>query len=226
MPAFSRSAVLILAVLASCTLPAQRRGALVSSTPADLARKYDLVDLRQVAPDVRIDLRYASKDNVARRRLYPARMPCLLRRATAEKLKRAQAALAAQGYGIRVWDAYRPPEVQVILHHHARDTGLFLSPENGWSRHCGGVCVDATMVDRHGNEVRMPTWFDENLERASSRGVDADPEVRRNLAIFHLAMRKAGFVPLPSEWWHFDDADFLYHPQPVIFSRQLGIQVL
>ena len=175
-------------------------------------------------PDAVIDLRYATPDNVAQRPLYPARMPCLLRIETAEKLKTAQTLLRAQGYGLRIWDAYRPPEAQETLHSHAGSTGMFLSPEaTGWSRHCGGIAVDLTLVDAHGNVLRMPTGFDQDLANASRHYRGNDPVVKQNLQILQAAMQQAGFIQLESEWWHFDDKDYLHDPQQIVYARQLAI---
>ena len=190
------------------------------------AQKHDLVDVRKVIPGISIELRYASVDNLTKRRLYPINMPCLLRGGTVEKLKMAQQNLQRQGYAIRVWDAWRPPEVQILLDDIAGHTGLFLSPESGWSRHCGGVSVDATMLNQQGEEVRMPSRFDEDIEHARPDYTGDDPEVRRNLAIFQKAMREAGFAVLSTEWWHFDDISHLYTPQPVVFGWELNIHPL
>lgn len=182
-----------------------------------------LVAVAQAVPGARVDLRYQTAANVTGRPLYPADMPCLLRRSTAEKLARAQELLQARGCGLKIWDAWRPPEAQQKLHEHGARTGMFLDPAKGWSRHCGGVSVDATLVDARGRELEMPTYFDENLEHAASDTRHPDPAVRANVALLHEAMRAAGFAPLPGEWWHFDDLEFLYTPVPVIHAADLGL---
>jgi zinc D-Ala-D-Ala dipeptidase len=189
-----------------------------------LAEKFGLVDVRKEVPDIVVDLRYTTAQNVTGKPLYPRRMPCLLLRPTVERLKLAQARLRAQGYGLKIWDAWRPTEVQEKLHAQGGRTGMFLNPQFGWSRHCGGVCLDATLVDAEGREQPMPTYFDENLDHAASNQTPADPVVRRNLALLHQAMREAGLVPLPAEWWHFDDIDFLYDPVPVVRGRDIGFR--
>ena len=137
-----------------------------------LAAAHSLVDVSKAGPGISIDLRYATAENVARRPLYSPRMPCLLRRETAEKLRIAHESLRAEGYGIRVWDAYRPPEVQEALAAAGEATDLFVSPEIGWSRHCAGVAVDVTLVDAKGHPQAMPTAFDTDspLARADYRG--------------------------------------------------------
>ena len=227
---FSRPAhalpVVLITLLGSCTPGRfEHRSAIVPSQAIAKARNYGLIDVRQAIPDIIVDLRYATRQNVTGRPLYPWNMPCLLRPPTVERLKIAQATLRAQGYGLRIWDAWRPPEVQEKLYQHGGGTGMFLDPKAGWSRHCGGVSLDATLVDADGRELRMPTYFDENLEHASSHQTPSDPEVRQNLQILHSAMRAAGLKPLPTEWWHFDDIDFRENPVLVIWGRDVGVNV-
>jgi hypothetical protein len=218
--------LLILLYLSACSSgPTERRSAIVPHQAISKALTYGLVDVRAAIPDIVIDLRYATAQNVAGRPIYPRHMPCLLRASTVERLKNAQASLRLQGYGIRIWDAWRPPEAQHVLYSHGGRTGLFLAPSTGWSRHCGGISLDATLVDQDGREQRMPTYFDEDLEKAASTIRPNDPEVQRNLDLLHHAMRRAGLKPLPGEWWHFDDEDFLHHPVPVITAASLGMVI-
>lgn len=206
--------------LAGCAV---NRGAFHPKRTVALAEKHGLVDVRKAVPDIVVDLRYTTAQNVTGQPLYPRRMPCLLLRPTVERLKLAQARLRAQGYGLKIWDAWRPTEVHERLHAHGRDTGMFLDPQFGWSRHCGGVALDATLVDARGREQLMPTYFDENLAHAGSNQTPTDPVVRRNLALLHGAMREAGLMPLPAEWWHFDDIDFLYEPGQVVVGSEIGV---
>ncbi len=220
------------ATLCSCASPQQGRGTLYADSTLDaghsheLARKHDLVDLRKVIPGIAIDLRYATADNVTGQPIYPSHMPCLLRSETAKKLKQAQAILHAQGYGLRIWDAYRPPEAQETLHKHASSTGMFLSPNTGWSRHCGGIAVDLTLVDSQGREQHMPTGFDRDFAHASRNYRGADPLVKQNLQVLQAAMKQAGFIQLESEWWHFDDAEYLNHPQPIVYGWEIALPAM
>lgn len=199
-----------LLLLSACSAPSRQKG---------------LVDLRRTIPSIAVDLRYQTAQNVTGKPLYPADMPCLLRESTAKKLKKAQSLLRAQGYGLLVWDAWRPPEAHQRLYGKGAQTGMFLDPVHGWSRHCGGISLDATLVDREGREQPMPTYFDEDFHRASSHQQPRDPIIRRNLQMLHQAMTQAGFKPLPGEWWHFDDLEFLYRPIPVIWARDIGVRV-
>lgn len=221
--------------LSSCASPQRGRGTLYANDTLDsgrplgagrtleLARERGLVDVRKVIPGITIDLRYATADNVTGQPIYPLHMPCLLRTETAEKLKRAQSILQAQGYGLRIWDAYRPPEAQQTLHKAGGSTGMFLSPNAGWSRHCGGIAVDLTLVDAQGNPQRMPTGFDQDFAQASRNYTGKDPVVKQNLQMLQTAMKQAGFIQLESEWWHFDDAEYLNNPQPIVYGWRIAL---
>ena len=220
------------ATLSSCASPQQGLGTLFSDSPLDAGRTLELalerhlVDVRKVIPDIDIDLRYATADNVTGHSIYPSHMPCLLRKETAKKLLQAQAILCAQGYGLRIWDAYRPPEAQEALHKSGGSTGMFLSPNAGWSRHCGGIAIDLTLVDAQGREQRMPTGFDQDFTHASKNYRGGDPVVKQNLQVLQAAMKQAGFTQLESEWWHFDDTEYVNHPQPIVYGWQIALPAM
>ncbi|MBX7206854.1 MAG: hypothetical protein K1X78_00965 [Verrucomicrobiaceae bacterium] len=216
------------AALAACSCSSRQielRTALVPSRAAEMAAAHGLIDVRTFAPDIAVDLRYATPFNVARRPLYPPDMPCLLRTGTAVKLKKAQALLRAKGCGLRIWDAWRPPEVQLILVAEEGNTGLFMDPKSSWSRHCSGAAVDVTLIDSRGVEQEMPTYHDEGGPAASYQYTGHSAKVRRNLHLLQGAMFDAGFQLLDTEWWHFDDAGHYLSPPPVVFGSAVGIHV-
>lgn len=218
-----RIILLGIAALSSCASPHQGRGTRVTGGTLELARQRGLVDVRSAIPGIDIDLRYGTADNVTGHAIYPSHMPCLLRSETAKKLKRAQATLRGQGYGLRIWDAYRPPEAQEALHKSGGSTGMFLSPNAGWSRHCGGIAVDLTLVDAQGRAQRMPTGFDQDFAHAGINYRGGDPVVAQNLQVLKAAMKQAGFTQLESEWWHFDDAEYVSNPQPIVHGWRIGL---
>jgi len=203
--------------------PLERRSAIVMSPVIANAEGLGLVDVRTFLPDVAVDLRYSTGHNITRRPLYPADMPCLLRRSTAIKLKRVQERLRAQGYGLRIWDAWRPPEVQMTLVEKGGNTGMFLDPKVGWSKHCSGVAVDITLIDLAGNELRLPTAHDENSRKAYVQYMGNDPEIKRNLLLLQNTMCEEGFTTIPLEWWHFDDYEWFETPPPPVFARQIQL---
>jgi D-alanyl-D-alanine dipeptidase len=223
-----------LLVLASCGTPPpgvstseEHRSAIVPNAAVGYAAERGLVDVRAVIPDVVCDLRYGTKHNITGQALYPADMPCLLNQSTAEKLRVAQGLLRAQGYGLKIWDAWRPPEVQTELFRLGGQTNMYLDPHVSWSLHCSGTAVDATLVDKRGHELRLPTYFDEEGTKASIYTPIPDERARQNVNRLLHAMQQAGFGMLSTEWWHFEDLSFRDPTTklPVVFAQEIGVKL-
>ncbi len=187
------------------------------------ATALNLAPVDTMIPGIVIELKYASLDNFTGRALYPANMPCLLHRMTLSRLKRAQKILRRQKLGLKIWDAYRPPEVHRILWKSSKDSAYVVPPEMGTSLHCYGVAVDVTLVDRQGRPLQMPTAHDEFTTAASSKYTGGNPVILRNLTILQNAMKKAGFSTINDEWWHFTNMEPA--AARVISAEQLGIQL-
>jgi D-alanyl-D-alanine dipeptidase len=77
------------------------------------------------------------------------------------------------------------------------------NPTKG-SRHNRGAAVDLTLVDGNGKELEMPTRFDDFTERAHRDYNGASAQAKKNRKLLEDAMKKYGFIPLATEWWHFD----------------------
>lgn len=166
----------------------------------------ELIDVQTVVPSIRLDLRYATPNNFTGRALYPTAR-CLLRPEVAQRLGRAQAALQPLGLGLKVYDCYRPLFVQRELWAVKPDTRYVADPAAG-SRHNRAAAVDVTLVRSDGSAIGMPTDFDDFSPRASRAFDDLPPSIRLNRALLQQVMIDAGFMPLPSEWWHFDAPDW------------------
>ncbi len=202
----------------------EHRSAVVLNDAIERAQLRNLVDLRVALPDVVCDLRYATESNITHQVLYPQNMPCLLLASTAEKLRKAQELLRPQGYGLKIWDGWRPPEVQQALFEHGGYTGMYTDPKIMWSRHCSGTAVDVTLVDASGRELKMPTIYDEGGPGCNYLAEVKDEDVRKRRFALQMAMMTAGFSILETEWWHFDDAEFDNGPvPPAVFAGELGI---
>ncbi len=190
---------------------------------ANRAAVFDLVDVRQALPEVEVDLRYQDRHNVLGRQLYPDDMPCLLKLGTAQKLRKVIAAVAQQGYRLKIWDGWRPPEVQALFYEKLGNTGMFLDPKIMWSRHCTGTAVDITLVKKNGGDVEMPTDHDVEGTRARFEGLGCSVEVKRHLATLQHAMCNAGFLLIDTEWWHFDDGEYAFAQPRVVTAKDLGL---
>jgi zinc D-Ala-D-Ala dipeptidase len=176
-------------------------GMAVPSKPL-AARQERLVDIRRLVPKIRLDIRYATTNNFTQTQLY--RQPrCVLRASVANRLAQVQADLATEGFGLKLYDCYRPLSVQRKMWEIVPDGRYVANPSRG-SRHNRGAAVDLALVDRQGNDLPMPTDFDDFSERAWRTSREASSEARENSQILEAAMVKRGFIPLETEWWHFD----------------------
>ena len=195
---------------------------LVVATATAEPRYDNLVDIRSVDPTIRVELRYASKDNVTGRPLYPPDTPALVRPTTAQRLAEAQKFLRGRGYGLKIWDAYRPLAAQMALWQHTHDGTFVADPfEGDGSLHTWGVAVDATLVDLRGNDAAMPTGFDEFSPSARLHYDGSDPVVKVHLRLLQTAMRHGGFYGLRSEWWHFIAYDWKKYA-PIREAKRIG----
>lgn len=181
-----------------------------AAPPSDAAmREDDLVELERVAPGIVLDVRYATANNFLKEPVYPvARV--LLRRGVAERLTRVQGRLRDRGLGLKVFDGYRPLSVQRQMWALVPDERYVADPTKG-SRHNRGAAVDVSLVDAAGNDLPMPTDFDDFTARAGADAPAPEP-ARTNRATLRAAMEAEGFIPMPSEWWHFDAPDWQRYP--------------
>lgn len=169
------------------------------------AKRYNLVSVQREAPGVYVEMKYKIT-SASGRPLYLPDMPCLVHRLTAEKLKKANKILNEHGYALKVWDAWRPPEAHQALWNAVRDPRYVVPPSKGLSWHCYGISVDVTLVDRKtGEDVPMPSRFDEFSNSAASNYQGGDPGIAERVALLQKTMRDLGFRTIVSEWWHFDD---------------------
>ena len=167
----------------------------------------DLVDIKEVNPHIIVDMKYATEDNFTKKKLYDSNT-CFLRRSTAVKLDAVQKELERMNLGLRVWDCYRPLSVQWVFWAIVPDERYVADPKKG-SRHNRASAVDLTLVDSQGKELQMPTGFDDFSLRAHHHYQDLPDQAIRNRELLKGLMEEAGFIPLPEEWWHYDDENWM-----------------
>jgi D-alanyl-D-alanine dipeptidase len=161
-----------------------------------------LILLQPFIPQLVIDLKYATKSNFTHRILYIdpaayARLP------TAVALKKVNDELNKSGLGLKVYDAYRPYQVTKKMWKVVHDERYTANPAKG-SGHNRGAAVDVTLINiSTGEELPMPTAFDEFSEKAHHGYNNLPREVLDNRALLKTTMEKFGFVSLNTEWWHY-----------------------
>jgi D-alanyl-D-alanine dipeptidase len=196
-------------------VPELRAEALAAQPPVESGqfRNVDLVELTQLDPTIKLDIRYATANNFLSTPVY-TRPAAYLQRPAAEALVRVHRALAAQGYGLLIHDAYRPWWVTKVFWE-ATPPSLreFVADPAQGSRHNRGCAVDLTLYDlRTGEAVPMPSVYDEMSPRAYPTYSGGKPAEREHREVLRAAMERAGFSVYETEWWHFDFKDWREYP--------------
>jgi D-alanyl-D-alanine dipeptidase len=164
----------------------------------------ELVDLEKFIPHIVLDIRYATTNNFTKEKIYNL-AKAYARKPVATALKKAQADFNKLGYGIKIYDAYRPYSATVKFYEVMKgDTTYVANPYKG-SRHNRGCALDMTLVLlKTGKELQMPTAWDAMQKESWPSTPVANPEVRKNRDTLISVMEKNGFKVYTTEWWHFD----------------------
>ena len=190
------------AILAACATVAQ-------SPPKEPGpfRAAELVELVKVDPTIHLDVRYATSNNFTGRPVY-RQARAFLQRPAAEALVRVGRSLREKGYGLLVFDGYRPWSVTrlfwEITPKDKRERGFVANPAKG-SKHNRGAAVDLSMYElATGKEADMPSAYDEFTDRAAPSYTGGTAEERARRDLLRAEMEKEGFVVDTGEWWHFN----------------------
>ncbi len=183
----------------------QQAAAAVIPAGLTLGEQAELVQLSS-ACGLHLHSVYASAENCFGQPLYSSDRLCLDRRA-AEALDRVQQRLAEQGYGLVVWDAYRPWSVSMLAHLALPENGkeLLEDPLTRGSSHNTGLAVDVSLYDlATGAEVEMISGFDEPSLRQYASYPGGTERQRYLRTLLRTAMELEGFQGIEMEWWHFN----------------------
>lgn len=178
--------------------------ALLMSTTITITQQasHNLVNIQKVNPRIKLDIRYATPNNFAKKAVYTS-CQCFLLNETAAKIDAVQKELEDMGLGLLIWDGYRPRSVQQLFWDLVPDPRYVADPKKG-SRHNSGCAVDCTLIDKQGNLLKMPTDFDDFTEKAHRNYMHTSSTAIKNRELLEKIMVKHGFKGLPTEWWHFD----------------------
>jgi D-alanyl-D-alanine dipeptidase len=187
-----------------------RKEALKAQPPREEGnfRRSDLVELVLLDPTFKLDIRYATTDNFLSTALY-SQARAFLQRPAAEALVRVNQALRNKGYGLLIYDGYRPWYVTKMFWDAVpgdpEKKKKFVADPTYGSIHNRGCAVDLTLYDlQTGKEIEMPSGYDEMTERAYADYVGGTTKQRTNRQILRAAMEGEGFTVEPTEWWHFN----------------------
>lgn len=198
---------------------------------ATTAAEAGLADITTLVPDIRLDMRYAGKDNFVGKPIegYVAAR-CLLKSRVAKALAEVEYDLRMHSMRLQIFDCYRPAssvrrfvewagdlddQKTKAAHYPNLDKskllGDYIAPVSGHSR---GATIDLTLqqCDQHVSHCRaldMGTEFDFFDPRAHTDSVLVSATQRANRHRLRTAMQAGGFQNYTLEWWH-----YRFEPEP------------
>lgn len=183
-------------------------------------RDEDMARVADYIPDILTELKYSTDHNFTGQVIYDFQ-DVYLRYGTVKKLRDAQAAFAELGLRLKIWDGFRPVSAQFALWEACPDDNFVANPNLGYSNHTRGNAVDVTLVDETGQELEMPTEFDNFSAKADRDYSDCTDTQRENAMLLQEVMEKNGFSGYFGEWWHFNDTD-RYEPEKIFDPVRVG----
>lgn len=181
----------------------------------------DLVELIKLDTSIHLDIRYATSNNLVGRPVY-TEARAFLQRPAAEALVRVNKELKTLGYGLLIFDGYRPWSVtKTFWDITTKENKKFVADPKKGSRHNRGCAVDLSLYEiASGKEVPMTGVYDEMSERSYPDYKGGTAEQRRTRDLLRSKMEANGFTVYPFEWWHFDFNDWKsYRIENIQFSE-------
>jgi D-alanyl-D-alanine dipeptidase len=160
------------------------------------------VNLKDYSKDFVYDMKYATSDNFLKAKVYDC-AECFLRLKTVKALINANAEFIKKGFKIKLFDCYRPLDIQKRMWAIVPNPDYVANPSKG-SIHNRGGAVDITLVDATGKDLNMGTTFDFFGIEASHNYQNLSHEIKSNRELLKSIMIQNGFNPLDSEWWHYN----------------------
>ena len=186
------------------------------SATARSMEKQGMVNVKSVAPTIEVSLMYSRADNFCGEVLYTDLREAYLHPKAAEALRKAQAYLKTMrpDLNLKVYDATRPMSVQQKMWDKVKNTPKYFyvsNPAHGGGMHNYGMAVDITLCDAKGDTLDMGTKIDYmgkaahiDNEQALVQSGSITKQARANRELLRKVMRHAGWIPLRTEWWHFN----------------------
>lgn len=167
--------------------------------------KNDLIEIATLDPTIKLDIRYATKNNFLGRAVYK-QAKAYLQKEVLEDLIKLSKEIKKDGYGLLVYDGYRPWSVTKIfwdeIPHEKRQ---FVADPKVGSNHNRGCAVDLTLYNlKTGEALPMPCDYDTFSRKAYPTYKSGTEEQRKNRDYLIKKMEKHNFTVHRYEFWHFD----------------------
>lgn len=164
---------------------------------------FAMTDVKKAVPEIEFDLRYSTSNNFLHKAIYPPLSASFLRYNAVTGLTAVQNELKQKGFGLKIFDAYRPYTVTEKIWNLVKDERYAASPGKG-SNHNRGVAVDLTIIDLETKTaLDMGTDFDSFSDSAHHNFTALPGEVLQNRQLLKSTMEKHGFESFETEWWHY-----------------------
>ena len=136
-------------------------------------------------------------------------MTAMLDEQAGKALQKAASFLGTHGYGLLIWEAYRPWYISKLASDllPAKQKGMLPLPKEGEDRNTG-LAVDVSLyyLDS-GLPVAMISDFDEISPRQFPAYAGGTEKQRQQRDLLVKSMQDSGFVQGEQEWWHFTLGD-------------------
>ncbi|MEP6951123.1 MAG: M15 family metallopeptidase [Ginsengibacter sp.] len=172
-------------------------------------RETDLAELVKLDTNIKLDIRYATSNNLVGRPVYKEAR-AFLQLPAAEALVRVNHELRSYGYGLLVFDGYRPWSVtKTFWDITSKKNRKFVADPRKGSKHNRGCAVDLSLYDLStGKEIEMTGVYDEMSERSYPNYAGGTEVQRKMRDLLRSKMEAEGLMVSEFEWWHFDYKDW------------------
>ncbi|GAB3393603.1 D-Ala-D-Ala dipeptidase VanX [Humibacter soli] len=182
----------------------------------------DFVYVDDLVPGIRWDAKYATWDNFVGKPVDGYRANRVVgTTALCSALSRAAEEAEARGFGLLLWDGYRPqravddfvrwsrqPEDGMTKQRHYPNiersdmfTLGYVATKSGHSR---GSAVDLTLYNLATGALTAMGGGHDLMDRCSHHGAAGIGDLEaRNRDALRSVMERSGFVSYPAEWWHY-----------------------
>jgi D-alanyl-D-alanine dipeptidase len=176
---------------------------IINSSETNLAiNDTTFVNLKDYSQDFVYDMKYATDDNFLKAKVYDC-AECYLRYKTVKALIEANRKFMKKGLKIKLFDCYRPLDIQKRMWAIVPNPQYVANPSKG-SIHNRGGAVDITLVDFEGKELDMGTTFDYFGKEAGHDYPEFSKSIKYNRNLLRTVMIKVHFNSFDSEWWHYN----------------------
>jgi len=170
--------------------------------PGEGKAQTQLVNLDSLSTEFSYEIRYATTNNFIGEVLYNCSV-CLLQPEVAEALLKANQFFCEKGYRIKLYDCYRPLDVQKKMWEKVPRPTYVANPDGKGSIHNKGAAVDITLETLEGCFVDMGSDYDFFGRAAHIDNYNFSEEILKHRQLLFEGMRKFGFQTVRTEWWHY-----------------------